>query len=301
MIAVIGSSNVDLVIQVKDFTLPGETQKGKKLKYHPGGKGANQAVAVKKLGGDVYFLSCVGMDGNGSFMLNELSRAGIDKGPITVESPNGLALIEVAGSGDNRIILYPGANELVTPEVIAKNEKELLKANILLLQNEIPFEATLYSAKLFHENGKLVIFDPAPAGGISNEILPYIDIITPNETEAASLVGGEFPVEETAAKLKAMGCPNIMLKRGDEGVVFMGEMGNFWQNAFKVEAVDTTAAGDIFNGAFAAALEMGYELQKAAQFASASSAIAVTREGAQPSIPTLEEVKIFLLERGVKL
>lgn len=301
MIAVIGSSNVDLVIQVKDFTLPGETQKGKNLCYHPGGKGANQAVAVKKLGGDVYFLSCIGTDANGKFMLDRLSEVGIDKGPMAVDSPNGLALIELSGNGDNRIIIYPGANEMMTPKIIDTTLEELLKADILLLQNEIPFETSLYAAKLFHENGKLVILDPAPAGGISREILPYVDIITPNETEAAALVGGEFSVEETAAKFKAMGCPNIMLKRGGEGVVFIGEMDNFWQSAFKVEAIDTTAAGDIFNGALAVALEMGLELQNAARFASAASAIAVTREGAQPSIPTLDEVKKFLIERGVKI
>ncbi|MDI3523697.1 MAG: ribokinase [Kosmotoga sp.] len=300
MIAVVGSNNVDVVLTVDHFTRAGETQKCTTLNYFPGGKGANQAVAAKKLGAEVYFLTCVGNDGNAQFAVGSLKKAGLEKGIKRVDSSNGMAIIEVEASGNNRIVIYPGANDYLTESVVEAARDELLKADVLLLQNEIPFSATFHVARLFHEAGKLVIFDPAPSKGITKEIFQYVDIITPNESEAVSLVG-DLPPEMLIKELKKLGCKNVLLKLGEKGTIFSGELGEFSLDAFKVDAVDTTAAGDTFNGALAVAIENGLDMIEAVKFASAAAAISVTRMGAQPSCPTLEEVRFFLDERGVKI
>ncbi|AKI97665.1 ribokinase [Kosmotoga pacifica] len=300
MIAVVGSNNVDVVLTVDHFTRAGETQKCTALNYFPGGKGANQAVAARKLGAEVYFLTCVGNDGSAQFAIENLKKAGLDKGIKEVDSPNGMAIIEVEASGNNRIVIYPGANAYLTENVVESAKNELLKTDILLLQNEIPFSATLHAAHIFHEAGKLVIFDPAPSKDIGKEIFQYVDIITPNESEAVALVG-DLPPEMLIKELKKLGCKNVLLKLGEKGIIFSGELGEFSLDAFKVIAIDTTAAGDTFNGALAVAVENGFNIIDAVKFASAAAAISVTRKGAQPSCPTLKEVKSFLNERGVRV
>jgi ribokinase len=296
MIAVIGSSNVDMVINVDDFTLPGQTQKGLELSYYPGGKGANQAVTSRLLGGEVYFLTCLGNDGNAQMMKRELEAIDLGNGIRYVDSPNGVALIEVSSSGENRIIIYPGANSHLSPEIIADSRESLLKADILLLQNEIPFESTLYAAKLFSEAGKTVIFDPAPSSNIDKSILRYVSIITPNETEMAELAGYNLGIEEATAKLHKMGCEDVLLKRGNKGVFFSGRSKSLVVPAFKVRAIDSTAAGDVFNGAFACSLDRGLDLHASLRYACAAAALSVTRRGAQKSIPRNEEIGSLLGE-----
>lgn len=297
MIAVVGSNNVDLVVVVDHFTKPGETQKCLEFERFAGGKGANQAVACKKLGAEVTFLTCIGNDGNGQFSFEKLSKIGIEKFAIKTDLPNGFALIEITKNGENRIIIYPGSNGLLTKDLVHKNEQELLKAEMVLLQNEIPFEATLETAKLFKKHGKLVIFDPAPAQNIDQEIFKYVDIITPNESEIFALTKIE-QVDIAMDKLLKAGCKNVLLKMGEKGSFFKGELGQIRTKAFKVKPVDTTAAGDIFNAGFGAEFERTKDLQKALAFASAAAAISVTRKGAQSSIPTQDEVTEFLKERG---
>ncbi|WP_346775687.1 ribokinase [Thermotoga sp. Ku-13t] len=298
MIAVVGSNNVDLVLLVDHFTRPGETQKCLSYERFPGGKGANQAVACKKLGAEVYFLTCIGNDGNGEFSHLSLTKAGLRDGLVRVEEPNGFAMIEVTRDGQNRIIIFPGANGTMRVELVKRHLDELLKADIVLLQNEIPFEVNFEVAKRFKEAGKFVIFDPAPATGVEERIYPYVDIITPNEEEAHQLTGayGETAVQ----KLMEKGCANVLLKRGEKGCLFAGKLGRFELDAFRVNAVDSTAAGDVFNAAFAVWFERSKDVHKSLIFASAAAAISVTRMGAQSSIPSLEEVLNFLEERQIE-
>ncbi|MCS7174895.1 ribokinase [Pseudothermotoga sp.] len=298
MIAVVGSNNVDLVLTVDHFTEPGETQRCISYNRFPGGKGANQAVACKKLGASVYFLTCVGNDGNGDFSYKTLLDAGLEKGLVRVELPNGFAMIEVTREGKNRIIIFPGANASMNVELVQKHLDELLNADILLLQNEIPFDVNLEIARKFKQKGKFVIFDPAPASNIDGEIFKYVDIITPNEAEAQQITGKQG--ESAAETLLEMGCSNVLLKLGEKGCLFVGHLGRYKLDAFKVKAVDTTAAGDIFNAAFAVWYEKTEDVYDSLRFASAAAAISVTRLGAQSSIPSFEEVIRFLKEQSVK-
>lgn len=295
MIAVVGSNNVDLVLTVDHFTEPGETQRCISYDRFPGGKGANQAVACKKLGASVYFLTCVGGDGNGDFSYKTLCDVGLEKGLVRVEIPNGFAMIEVTRDGKNRIIIFPGANASMNVELVHKHLDDLLDADILLLQNEVPFEVNLEVAKKFKQKGKFVIFDPAPASNIDEEIFKYIDVITPNEAEAYQLTGKQG--ESAAESLLEKGCPNVLLKLGEKGCFFVGRLGRYELKAFKVKAVDTTAAGDIFNAGFAVWYEKSKDIRESLHFASAAAAISVTRLGAQSSIPSLEEVLQFLKDR----
>lgn len=296
MIAVVGSNNVDLVLSVDHFTEPGETQRCISYDRFPGGKGANQAVACKKLGASVYFLTCVGSDGNGDFSYKTLCDVGLERGLVRVEIPNGFAMIEVTRDGKNRIIIFPGANASMNVELVHKHLDSLLSADVLLLQNEIPFEVNLEVAKKFKQKGKLVIFDPAPASNIDEEIFKYVDIITPNEAEAYQLTGKQG--ESAAENLLEKGCPNVLLKLGEKGCLFVGRLGRYRLEAFKVKVVDTTAAGDIFNAGFAVWYEKSGNILESLRFASAAAAISVTRLGAQSSIPSLEEVLQFLKDRG---
>lgn len=300
LIAVVGSSNVDLVVSVDHFTRPGETQACVSFSKHPGGKGANQAVACKKLGADVFFLSVTGSDGNGEFIREELRKAGVLNTLQVSDAPNGFALVEVTSDGQNRIIIYGGSNSYLTPELIEKLQDDILCSDLLLIQNEIPFSSTMKAAQLFKNKGKLVVFDPAPAQNISSEILPYVDIITPNESEMCSLLGKNVSPEEGIEQLLKLGCENVLLKLGEKGCLFHGKMGHFRIEAFKVNAVDSTAAGDVFNAAFATELERSEDIERSLIFASAAAAISVTRHGAQPSIPTLAEVNEFLKSKEIK-
>jgi ribokinase len=206
MIAVIGSSNMDIVLTVEHFTKPGETQKILNLEYFPGGKGANQAVAVAKLSkSNVFFLTMLGNDSYGSALAKSYEKLGIS-GYKFVDTNTGLAFIEVTLSGENRIMITYGANAYLTPEVIEECKSDILRSDILLLQNEIPFESTLLAAKLLKDAGKLVIFDPAPALGINPEIFPYVDILTPNEEELKTLseniIGRYESIEKTFEAFK---------------------------------------------------------------------------------------------------
>ncbi|WP_041081711.1 ribokinase [Thermotoga profunda] len=297
MVAIVGSNNVDLVVTVDHFTKPGETQRCLSFERFAGGKGANQAVACKKLGTEVAFLTCVGNDGNGQFAFEKLSQAGVEKFAVKTNLPNGFALIEITKDGENRIIIYPGSNGLLTKDLIHERSQELLKAHMVLLQNEIPFETTFEVARLFKKHGKLVIFDPAPAQNIDKEIFKYVDIITPNESEIFTLTEIK-EIDLAVEKLLKAGCRNVLVKMGERGSFFKGEFGQVKTEAFKVKPIDTTAAGDIFNAGFAAEFDRTKDLQKALIFASAAAAISVTRKGAQSSIPTQDEVVEFLKERG---
>jgi len=300
MIAVVGSSNMDVVLTVERFTLPGETQRAQKLEFFPGGKGFNQAVSIAKLSkknSNVYFLTCIGNDSYGRALKDQYDKLNIE-GYVVVDDNNGLAFIEVTRKGENRIVIYPGANSNLTKEIVRKHEAKLLEADYILLQNEIPFESTLYAARLFSENGKIVIFDPAPVSGIEKEIFQFVDFLTPNEEEIKLLTEkffGEFvSYEDSYFKLKSLGVKKLIVKLGSKGVIYFEGDKRIEIPSFKVKAVDTTAAGDVFNGAFVVALHENLDIKKSLEFASAAAALSVTKKGAQNSIPSRKEVENFL-------
>lgn len=289
-IGVVGSINVDYVLIVDEFVKPGETIKAKELKKFPGGKGANQAVAAAKLSRNrVSMIGLVGKDDDGEWMIKKLESAGVF-GITKANDYTGKAFIEVISSGENRIIIYSGANAELTSDKL--NMELLENADIVLLQNEIPFETTFEVARWARKRGKIVIFDPAPAQGVNIEILKYVDYITPNESEIKTLSEtffGKFESIERAAELLIeTGARSVIAKLGENGVYFRRGLKEVRIPAVKVKAVDTTAAGDVFNGAFAAFLEKGE--MEALRLAVKAAAISVTRIGAQSSIPDLEEV-----------
>ncbi len=293
MISVVGSSNIDIVLKVDHFTKPGETQKAIEMNVFPGGKGANQAVTVAKIGEKgCRFVTCIGNDDYSDLLIENYEKLGIT-GYIRVSLPTGRAFIEVDKTGQNRIIIFPGANAELKKEMI--DWKALSESEILLLQNEISFETTLECAKRF--NG-IVIFDPAPVQGISKEIFQHVNYLTPNEEEIEALsreVFGEFlSIEKAAERFLELGVENVIVKLGDKGVLLVNKHKKKHFPAFKVKAVDTTAAGDVFNGAFAVGLAEGRSLEDAVIFGMAAAAISVTRLGAQSSIPSRQEVEEFL-------
>jgi ribokinase len=305
MISIVGSSNVDIVLSVERFTLPGETQKAKKLELFPGGKGSNQANTVAKLSktnSKVYFLTCIGNDSYGNILKEQYDKLNI-KGYKVVKESNGLAFIEVTEKGENRIVIFPGANEYLLPGLIEENTDELLDSKYILLQNEIPFESTLYAAKLFKENKKTVIFDPAPVKGIKKEIFQFVDFLTPNEEEIRLLTeqffGSFVSYDDSYNKFKGLGIKKLVIKLGDKGVIYFDEKNVIKLPSFKVNAIDTTAAGDVFNGAFSVALNENFDIKSALRFASAAAALSVTKKGAQSSIPTRKEVEEFLIRQRI--
>ena len=295
-IVVIGSTNTDMVIKTSHLPLPGETILGGEFLMNPGGKGANQAVAASRLGGDVAFISKTGNDIFGEQSVENLSREGVNTENIVVdqENPSGVALITVDSRAENCIVVAPGSNMTLKPDDIDKAIKQIEMADIVLLQLEIPIETVEYAAQIAFRNEKRVILNPAPAQKLSDSILKTIYILTPNETEAEILTGVKVTNTDTAKK-----AAQILLKKNVEIVIItMGANGAFVHTnslselipAPEVKAVDTTAAGDTFNGALAVAVSEGFNIREAVQFANKAASIAVTRLGAQTSTPYRSEV-----------
>lgn len=295
-IVVVGSSNTDLVIKVEKLPAPGETVIGSRFSMAPGGKGANQAVAVARLGGDVTFITKLAPDMFGNELYSRLVKEKINPEYIVrnAAEPSGVALIYVDRKGGNTIAVAPGANGTLVKDTIDQVEKELAEARYVLMQLEIPVETVDYVAHLACRNRSRVILNPAPATRLPDDLYRKLYLITPNETEAESLTG--LPVKTREDMEKAAG---ILLDKGVENVVItLGAQGSFLKSrtesrlvsARKVTAVDTTAAGDVFNGALVVALSEGRDLAAAVEFATRASAISVTRNGAQPSIPYRHEV-----------
>ena len=295
-IVVIGSTNTDMVIKTSHLPLPGETILGGEFLMNPGGKGANQAVAASRLGGDVAFISKTGNDIFGEQSVENLRREGVNTENIVVdpENPSGVALITVDSRAENCIVVAPGSNMTLKPDDIDKAIKQIEMADIVLLQLEIPIETVEYTAQIAFRNEKRVILNPAPAQKLSDSILKTIYILTPNETEAEILTGVKVTNTDTAKK-----AAQILLKKSVEIVIItMGGNGAFVHTnslselipAPEVKAVDTTAAGDTFNGALAVAVSEGFNIREAVQFANKAASIAVTRLGAQASTPYRSEV-----------
>lgn len=300
-ILVIGSLNLDMTVQVDHTPAVGETIISNAMEMNAGGKGANQACALGKLGGDAVMLGAVGRDMYADIQLDSLHKAGVDVSRI-IRKDNvntGIALIAVNADGDNSIIVVSGANALLSKKDIDNNLDMIEDCDIVIFQLEVPLETVCYGAKIASNLGKKVILDPAPVPpDFPEELYQYVDIIKPNETELGMLTGVENPeenLEYAVSCLKKKGVKDVLVTLGEKGV-YLEEDGACPVRipAVKVQAVDTTAAGDSFTAALAIMLAKGKSLKEAAVFANYVSAIVVTRNGAQSSIPTLEEVTLYI-------
>lgn len=300
-VVVIGSSNIDMVAQVNHLPAPGETVGDACFMQSLGGKGANQAVAAARLGGSVTFITSLGNDMYASILREQFKEEGIVTDYIIddTDNPTGTALIFVADSGENCIAVAPGANYSLLPAAIERFTKVIDEADIIVMQAEIPYDTIKKIALTASQKGKKVLFNPAPACHIDPELMKAIDILVVNELEAAFI--SEVPytgnnLEIITRKLIEMGSHNVVITLGSQGVYMKNNLETIHMPGFKVNAIDTIAAGDTFCGALAvicAQKEIDYE---ALRFSNAAAAIAVTRSGAQPSIPTLDEVNYFIHE-----
>lgn len=296
-IVVIGSTNTDLVIKTERIPEPGETVIGGSFMMTAGGKGANQAVAAARMDGDVIFVTKVGDDMFGEVSQRHFADENLPAEYVFTEhgSPSGVALITVDAKGENCIVVAPGANDQLSRSDIDAVRSQIEAAEFLLLQLEIPMEVVEYAADVAHRAGTKVILNPAPAATLSRELISKLYLITPNRTECQLLTGrainDEKSAEAAAAALLAMGAQNVIVTLGSRGALVASEGRYTLVAAQHVVAVDTTAAGDVFNGALCVALSEGRSLVEAATFATKASAISVTRMGAQSSIPYRIEIK----------
>lgn len=302
-VLVFGSINMDLVARTTRLPSPGETLIGKRFEMIPGGKGANQAVAVARLGVLTQLVGRVGGDTFGQDLLRSLRESNVDCDAVLTDdmTHSGVAVISVNATGENHIIVIPGANGQVGQADVERLKESLPGRAVLLLQLEVPLSAVVAAANAAKHIGVTVILDPAPArSDLPDDLYPLLDILTPNQVEASQLVG--FPVKDVPSATKAAntlrqrGVNTVIIKLGQQGAICVGPDEAFHIKPFPVEAVDTVAAGDAFNGGLAAALAEGLSLRPATAQANAVAALSVTKAGAQPSLPTREELNRFLAE-----
>ncbi len=303
-IVVVGSINLDLVAATQRIPLRGETVAGTSFRTFSGGKGANQAVAAARLGGAVSLIGKVGQDAFGTQLRDSLGESGVKTDAIgIVPGSSGVALITTDATGDNAITIVAGANAQLARGDLDANLDLIRSAGILLTQLEIPLETVEYLALIAVREKIPLVLDPAPARGLPSSLLECVEWLTPNETETCSLLGrpaqelSEDELEDVANTLLRCGCKNVILKLGSRGCYLaLADGTRRLLPAYNVRALDTTAAGDAFNGALAVALLAGKDPVSSASWASAVAAISVTRHGAQPSMPTPPEVEAFLEE-----
>lgn len=299
-ICVLGSMNMDIVLKVKNMPQVGETIMSKSMEKIAGGKGANQAVAAKRSGADVYMIAKVGRDDNGVILTEELEKDNIDVRYVFKDDkePTGMAIINVDDNGDNSIIVVSGANMAINSNEISSIEGAIEESNIVITQFETPMDMSIEAFKLAKKHKKLTVLNPAPARKIDDELLKYTDIIIPNETEAALLTNIEVKDldsgKRAAEEFFKKGVKCVIITLGEKGAAVITKENSEIVPAYKVEAIDTTAAGDSFIGALSSTIDaenLNFEDIKAAvKFGNKVSSIAVQRKGAQPSIPYLSEV-----------
>lgn len=297
-ICVIGSLNMDLVVNVDTMPKPGQTIIGSNFKEVPGGKGANQAVAMARLNGNVTMIGKVGEDGFGQTLINSLKNDKVDTTYIqTAKGATGVALITVDKNAQNSIVVSPGANFEVKEDDIDNNIEAIKNSDIVVLQLETPLDTIKYALNKAKELNKYTILNPAPAVKLDDEIIKNIDLLTPNETELEIISGVSIETEEDIQKASQImiekGVKELIVTLGSKGSLYINKEKSMFKKAYKVEAVDTTAAGDSYTGALAVALSQDKGMEEAMDFASKVGALSVLKEGAQSSLPTLEDVENF--------
>lgn len=297
-ICVIGSLNMDLVVNVDTMPKPGQTIIGSNFKEVPGGKGANQAVAMARLNGNVSMIGKVGEDGFGQTLINSLKNDKVDTTYIqTSKGATGVALITVDKNAQNSIVVSPGANFEVKEDDIDNNIEAIKNSDIVVLQLETPLNTIKYALNKAKELNKYTILNPAPAVKLDDERIKNVDLLTPNETELEIISGVSIETEEDIQKAAQImiekGVKELIVTLGSKGSLYINKEKSMFKKAYKVEAVDTTAAGDSYTGALAVALSQDKNIEDAMDFASKVGALSVLKEGAQSSLPTLEDVKNF--------
>lgn len=302
MVTVIGSLNVDLVAYVSRIPRVGETLVGNRFMQTLGGKGANQAVAIAKLGVAVNMIGCVGHDDRGSELINSLANFGVYVENVSRihDNTTGVALIQVDSSGNNSIVIVPGANAVLSDDHVNASIKAIEEASIVVAQLEVPAQTVKYALSIAKSLGKTTVLNPAPADMFSDCLIPYTDILVPNEIELESISGvrieGNKDVVIAAQVLLDNGVRDLIVTLGEKGCIHFNKRGSKVYNGRKVTAVDTTAAGDSFVGTLAAILSEGKEIDKAINYAINASALTVTKKGAQASLPTRSDVDNFAVK-----
>jgi ribokinase len=299
-IAVVGSLNMDLVVYTSRHPRIGETILGDRFFANPGGKGANQAVAARRLGAPVMMIGKVGADQFGEQLLASLQANGVDTGGVQCDRdlPTGMALITIDAHGDNSIVVIPGSNMGLSPQDMEEASDRLAKAKLLLLQLEIPVATNLRAAQIAKAHGAKVILNPAPAQELPSDLLDLIDVLVLNESECAILSGlevdGETNLMRAARSLKEEITGEVVLTMGAQGAVWVGESETLHLPAFAVEAIDTTAAGDAFIGGMAVAMLENRSMAEAVRLGNAAGALTVTQKGAQASLPDRQRCEELL-------
>ncbi len=298
-ILVIGSANMDLVVSTERFAHPGETIFGKKFDMFPGGKGANQAVCCAMLGSKTLFIGRIGRDDFGKRISKNLEQAGVELQHLLIddEENTGTALITVDKTGENKIIVIPGSNMKLSPLDIDKKKHLFSEVKVVIAQLEIPIDTVIKAAVLAKENETTFILNPAPAQELPEKLFPLIDYLTPNETELEILSGitvkNEISFEKAARILLKKGVKNVIVTIGEKGALFVNKDRKEIFPSNRVSVVDTTGAGDAFNGALAFALSNGEEIDKSIQLANLVASHCIMKMGAQSSMPRLEEINIY--------
>ena len=294
-ICVIGSINMDLVVNVDEMPKKGQTLIGSDFKEVPGGKGANQAVAASRLGANVCMVGKVGSDGFGQNLLNQLKNNNVDTKYIQIEEgASGVALITVDKNAENAIVVSPGANFKLAQKDIDNCIDAIKESNVVVIQLETPIDTIKYALEKSKELDKFTILTPAPAVKLGDDIIKNVDLLTPNETELEILSGvsinNEYDILKAAQVMLEKGVKKLIVTLGSKGSLYIDKENKIFKKSYKVDAIDTTAAGDSYTGAIAVSLSQGKNVEDTIDFASRVGALCVTKEGAQTSLPTIEEV-----------
>lgn len=303
-LVVVGSSNMDLVVRSPHIPISGETILGGDFLMVPGGKGANQAVAIAKLGAHALFVARLGDDVFGQQSLENLKQEKVDTRFVTLTpgTPSGVALITVDQAGNNAIVVAPGANAKLSPDDVYRAQSEICSAGAVVAQLEVPLATVHCAAELAHRAGVVFVLNPAPAQKLAPELLRMATVLTPNEVEAEILTGVRVTDPDSACaaadRLVAAGVKAVIVTMGAKGFLLAQGAAREYIEGERVKVVDTTAAGDAFTGSLAVGLGQGHSLSDSALFANRAAALCVTKRGAQPSMPTMEEVCAFMPTRG---